>query len=199
MYHRVPRIAAAIAIGGALLGSPTGAQAHVAGTSYGDFALEGASNVVSTLTFARADAALLAPGGEPDLRALAAQGVDVLADGAACPGVLERASEVGGDGFEVRARFACPHPPGVLDVSLPLLDLLPAGHLHQIRITALGRSTDAVLRSSSQHAELKTGTEPPLVRVFVGMAAAAGGLLLVGFAWWWSTRDKRDKRDKRDR
>ena len=93
----------------------------------------------------------------------------------------------------MRARFACPHPPGVLDVSLPLLDTLPAGHLHQIRIAALGRSIDAALRSSSQHCQLKTATEPPLIRVLAGTGAAAGGLLLVGIAWWWTTRRKRDR------
>jgi hypothetical protein len=193
MYHRLPRLAAAIAIGGALLGSATGVLAHVTGTSYGDFALVDATNVESTLTFARADAALLAPGGEPDVRALVAQGIDVRADGAECPGVLERAGEVGGDGVEVRARFGCPHPPGTLDVSLPLLDTLPAGHLHQVRITASGRSIDAVLRSSSQHAQLKTGAEPPLVRVVVGTSAAAVGLLVVGLAWWWKARRERER------
>jgi hypothetical protein len=193
VYHRLPRLAAAIAIGGALLGSATGAQAHQAGTSQSDFALVDATGVEATFVFARADAALLAPGGEPDLRALAAQGIDVRADGAACPGVLGQAGEVGGDGVEVRARFACPHPPGLLEVSLPLLDTLPAGHLHQIRITAPGRSTDAVLRSSSQHAQLKTGTEPPLIRFLTGTSAAAGGLLLVGIAWWWTARRKRDR------
>jgi hypothetical protein len=193
VYHRLPRLAAAIAIGGALLGFATGALAHVAGASYGDFALVDATSVEGDLVFARADAALLAPGGEPDLRALAAEGIDVRADGAACPGTLERAGEVAGDGFEVHARFACPHPPGVLDVSLPLLDTLAAGHLHQIRVTALGRSIDAVLRTSSQHVQLKTGTEPPVVRALAGTSAAAGGLLLVGIAWWWTARRKRER------
>jgi hypothetical protein len=144
VYHRLPRFAAAIAIAGALLASATSAEAHVAGASYGDFALVDATSVEGILVFARADADLLAPGGEPDLRALAAEGIDVRADGAACPGTLERAGEVAGDGFEVRVRFPCPHPPGLLDVSLPLLDTLPAGHLHQIRVTALGRRRPAI-------------------------------------------------------
>jgi hypothetical protein len=165
----------------------------VGGTSQSDFALVDATNVESTLTFARADAALLAPGGEPDLRALAAREIDVRADGAACPGAVERAGEVGGDGFELHVRFSCPAPPGVLDVSLPLLDALPAGHVHLIHVTAAGRSLDLVLRSSRQHAQLKTGTVPPLFRVLVGTAAAATGILLVGLARWWRTRSKRER------
>jgi hypothetical protein len=74
-----------------------------------------------------------------------ARGIVVEADGARCPGRLEDAHPVEGDGFAFIATFHCGERPERLTVTLPLLGALPGGHRHLLRLSAGLAATEATL------------------------------------------------------
>lgn len=161
------------------------AAAHEVGLSRGDYALSGAE-LTARITFARREAASLAPGLDADhdgvispdeitrgheaLTAAIVRRIQVRGAGAACPGALEGAELTEEDGFTVRARYRCPAPLAEAEVELSLLEDLPLGHRHLARTTTPEGFADTLL--SQRHRAFKVvaarqgspgATEPPPV------------------------------------
>jgi len=73
-------------------------------------------------------------------------GLRVTADGDPCPGSLDRAWVLEGEGGVVfQVRYTCPKAPGRLTLAMPLLEGLPAGHRHLARVFRTGRAQTQVL------------------------------------------------------
>jgi hypothetical protein len=167
------------------------ADAHAAGLSQGDFALTSATHVDAHLVFAQPDAVVLARGETaPDLRDAALHGIEVLADGSPCAASYLGEAPVAGDALELHAAFDCPHPPHELVVSLPLLDELPAGHVHLVRLSSgHDHETQSALRSSGARATLLLSPRPPTTPWLPTAAVVLAGiaLALVAFVRWRRT------------
>lgn len=77
-------------------------------------------------------------------------GIKVTADGADCPGMLDRARPLEGEaGLVIRAHYDCPRSPDQLGIALPLLSRLAQGHRHLARIALAGKSESLVLDRKS--------------------------------------------------
>jgi hypothetical protein len=156
--RRLPALALA-ALGLAAVQRP--AHAHAVGVSSGEYRLDG--NVVygdlgmADRELARwlpaldgnhdggIDADEIAAGRDAVGRALAA-GLVVTADGAPCPGGLDRAWVSEGDGGAIfQVRFTCPAAPARLTLAMPLLDALAPGHRHMARLFRAGKPEVQVL------------------------------------------------------
>ena len=91
------------------------------------------------------DAEELAAGRAAVARAVV-DGVTVRADATACPGALERAWVLEGEGGVVfQVRYACPEAPGRLTLTFPMLEALAPGHRHLARIFRAGKAQVKVL------------------------------------------------------
>jgi hydrogenase/urease accessory protein HupE len=91
------------------------------------------------------DADELSAGQEIVARALAS-GLTVQADGQVCPGSLDRAWVLEGEGGVVcQVRYTCPEVPVRLTLAMPMLDALAAGHRHLARVFRAGKAQVKVL------------------------------------------------------
>src|SRR5579863_3120679 len=73
-------------------------------------------------------------------------GLVVTADGKPCPGTLDRAWVLEGDGGAVfQVRYVCTEVPGQLTLALPLLDQLAPNHRHLARLFRAGQAQMKVL------------------------------------------------------
>jgi hypothetical protein len=87
----------------------------------------------------------LAAGRDAVARAAVA-GLLVTADADPCPGSLDRAWVLEGEGGVVfQVRYTCPKPPDRLTLAMPLLEGLPAGHRHLARVFRAGQAQTRVL------------------------------------------------------
>jgi hypothetical protein len=94
------------------------------------------------------DAEELAAGRDAVARAVAG-GLTVTADAEACPGSLDRAWVLDGEGGVVfQVRYTCPEVPGRLTLSAPILDSLGPGHRHLARVFRSGKAQVKVLDRS---------------------------------------------------
>lgn len=74
------------------------------------------------------------------------EGVIVRTDGKACPGALDRAWVLEGEGGVVfQVRYTCPEVPGRLTLAAPILDALAPGHRHMARVFRSGKAQIKVL------------------------------------------------------
>jgi len=90
----------------------------------------------------------LAAGRDAVARALAT-GVIVEADARACPGSLDRAWVLEGEGGVVfQVRYTCPEVPDRLTLAAPILDALTPGHRHLARVFRSGKAQSKVLDRS---------------------------------------------------
>lgn len=153
-------VSAALAVGSL---APS-AHAHKSGLSSGTYRLHDA-NVDAELTFERGELADLLPSADKngdraldDGELADARGglverviarVAVRADGAPCPGTLEGAGSVEGDGVMLRARFTCPKRPKRVALAATFVDALSPGHRHLATLEGGGTLTDAVLHAAS--------------------------------------------------
>jgi len=148
------------------------AGAHVVGMSQSDFTVEKGGTVRALIAFSKADAVALGrmdrdhdgviSPSEVEASAavfgeLVRTGVRVRANGVTCPGTLEGGGDTENDGFGLSMVFACPEPPGVLDVELSLLGQLPAGHRDVLRITAGAASVQKLVSGDDRSASLDVG------------------------------------------
>ncbi|HTA89494.1 MAG TPA: HupE/UreJ family protein [Polyangiaceae bacterium] len=87
----------------------------------------------------------LAAGQDTVARALAS-GLTVQADGKVCPGSLDRAWVLEGEGGVVfQVHYTCPEVPAHLALAMPMLDALAAGHRHLARVFRAGKAQVKVL------------------------------------------------------
>ncbi len=154
--------------------------------------LLGGGHVEGRFDFARTDASVLArrddAAGTVDLRDAVLHAIDVSADGDACAPGYAGESAAGADGVEVRATFECPHRPGALAVSLPLLDELGASHVHRVHLVGGGHESSVELRSSRASAALVVGGAPASrsranATEIVLVLAALGGAVATWRTW----------------
>lgn len=133
------------------------ARAHQAGLSQGSYRVDG-RRVAAEVVLARGEAAKLVARVDADrdgvvsevellqvqdaLAAALAAGVEILGDGAGCPGAVERVAFVEEDGLSFAAVFTCPEgqPLTAVTVRLPLLARLAAGHRHVGQVRFVGAS-----------------------------------------------------------
>jgi len=91
------------------------------------------------------DAEELAAGRQAVARAVV-DGVTVRTDAQSCPGALERAWVLEGEGGVVfQVRYACPEAPGRLTLAFPVLEALAPGHRHLARVFRAGKAQVKVL------------------------------------------------------
>jgi hydrogenase/urease accessory protein HupE len=139
----------------------------------------------------------------PVFAALVRRGVLVTADDAPCASRLLEGDDVGGDGYGLSAAFACARGAQTIDVGLPLLDELPRGHEHLLRIEAGSAVVEKVLSGADRSAELRVPstqsagerfTTASLSAVKLGMRHILGGWdhLLFLAALFLGTRALRD-------
>ena len=90
----------------------------------------------------------LAAGHDAVARALMS-GVTVKTDARACPGSLDRAWVLEGEGGVVfQVRYLCPEVPDRLTLAAPILDALTPGHRHLARVFRSGKAQSKVLDRS---------------------------------------------------
>lgn len=156
------------------------ADAHEVGLSRGEYVVAGAT-VRAQVTFARRELIALVAGLDADhdgaltpAELAAARGsiegalvgrIVVKGDGAACPGTIERAELVEGDGVLVSAVYHCAAPPRQIGVALGFLEDLPYGHRHLARASA-GAGAASINRVLSQRdpalsLDVPAGATPP--------------------------------------
>lgn len=182
------RIVATVAM--SVLGAPRAGLAHTPGLSTADFSVLPSGRVEGRLTFASAEPlGTLALGGgdgvvtaagvsaaNMGLQAFVLDGIDVTADGERCAARFEGAALTEIDGLTLRAAYACPSRARYVEATLYFLSELPEGHREIARISAGGRSTEAVLTARQRAvgielpAERSLGRPPPPV---VPLAVAA--------------------------
>jgi hypothetical protein len=180
---------------------------HTLGLSVADFDVGPDGQVAARLSFASAeplgDIALDRNGdgavtqedidaAGDDLRSFLAQGVEVDADGTACPGTFHGASLAEFDGLLIEAAYACPVDAAKIEVTLYYLGALPRGHREIARIAAGERVESRVLTRDSRAIAL-----PLAGRHRAGMfgrpglvpgALGAGAVLVLGSCWWGARR-----------
>jgi hypothetical protein len=87
----------------------------------------------------------LGAGQETAARALAS-GLTVRGDAKVCPGSLDRAWVLEGEGGVVfQVHYTCPEVPARLALAMPMLDALAAGHRHLARVFRAGKAQVKVL------------------------------------------------------
>jgi hypothetical protein len=173
---------AAVAL--AVLAPERAARAHAVGVSSGEYRLDGkvlyGDLGMASRELARALPAIdtdhdgavgadeMAAGRDTVAHALLA-GLTVSADGKPCPGALDRAWVMEGDGTAVfQVRFVCSDVPARLTLAMPLLATFAPGHRHMARVFRAGKPEAKVLDRSDATWTLGGG------------AAAASAL---GMAW----------------
>jgi len=165
------------------------ASAHTVGLSQSDFAMAPDGTVRARLVFSKADAArlgrldrehdgVLATSEAEAFRQALAKGVVVRADGAACPPEVQGGGDAEGDGVGLSIVFTCPSHATRLDVELPLLDGLPAGHRHVLRLSTAQGSVDKLLAGADRAASLTL--EPGPGAGATSVRHEAGGSTFVG-------------------
>ncbi|HVV53446.1 MAG TPA: HupE/UreJ family protein [Polyangia bacterium] len=151
----------AAALGAALFAPARLASAHAVGVSSGEYRLDGRV-LYGDLGMAARELARLLPAvdadhdgtidsqeivaGRPAVAQALVSGLVVTADGQPCPGSLDRAWAMEGDGGVVfQVRFTCLAPPGRLTLAMSLLDRLAPGHRHMARVFRAGKAEVKVL------------------------------------------------------
>jgi hypothetical protein len=151
----------AAAIGLATLGPERRALAHAVGVSSGEYRLDGQVlygdiglagrelarwlPAIDTDHDGAIDADELTAGRDAVARAVG-RGLIVEADANACPGSLDRAWVLEGEGGVVfQVRYLCPEVPGRLTLAMPMLDALAPGHRHLARVFRAGTAQVKVL------------------------------------------------------
>jgi hypothetical protein len=188
-----PRVALGIALGIALaLASGRPARAHTVGLSLADFDVQPDGSVEALLTFATAEPlggisldrdrdGRVGPGdlaaAQDDLRAFLQQGVEVDADGTACPQEFREATVSETDALLLRGTFACPRGAEEIGATLYYLSALRRGHREVARITAGSETVTEVLTGERRAIALRL---PAAARA----AGAAGGGAAVRHGWW---------------
>ena len=118
-----------------------------------------------------------------ELEKLVMDGVEVSADGAACPTKLRGVEITEGDGLAFTLASACPRRARQIAVTLFLLSELRPGHRHAARIALGDQTMQKVLTASSR--ELSLDLPPP-----PKTSAASGGwrrtVMLVATAVWFA-------------
>jgi hydrogenase/urease accessory protein HupE len=159
--NRRLRVLALAAIGLAALAPERLAFAHAVGVSsgeyrlwgkvvYGDIGMAGRDvarwlPAIDTDHDGAIDAGELAAGREAVARAVVS-GLTVSADAKTCPGALDAASALEGEGGVVfQVRYECPEPPARLTLTFSALDALAPGHRHMARIFRAGKAQVKVL------------------------------------------------------
>jgi hypothetical protein len=207
------RLSTGIAISALLL--PPGARAHTPGLSMADFEVRADGQVQARLTFSLASAEPLAGtrldrdgdgvvtpddllAARDDLRAFVAEGVEVAADGSPCEGTFRGASLSEVDGLELRAAYACPGGPAVVQATLYYLSASAAGPRRALaRILSGGATTEGVLTGERRAISLHlTRADRPQARirtlpsrlVFVPVVGVALALLAWRSRIWRAAR-----------
>ncbi len=158
---RSAAVLSAAAIGLAALAPEHLACAHAVGVSSGEYRLDG-KVLYGDIGMAGRELARwlpaidtdhdgsiapeeLAAGRDAVARALVA-GITVVADARACPGSLDRAWVLEGEGGVVfQVRYTCPEIPDRLILAAPILDALTPGHRHLARVFRSGKAQSQVL------------------------------------------------------
>jgi hydrogenase/urease accessory protein HupE len=167
------RAAIAAAVGLCALAAARRADAHAVGMSNGNYRLVGRT-FSTAIGMSERELLMLLPeldqdrDGQLDADELAAgsasvvrgvvDGIRVEADGAPCPGALDRARVIEGEGgVLIEAHWACPTDPARLSVAWPVLTSggLSPSHRHLAYITAGGSPVNVVLDRA--HASWSSG------------------------------------------
>jgi hydrogenase/urease accessory protein HupE len=153
------------------------AQAHAVGMSSGEYRLDGpvlyGDIGMSGRELARVlpaldtnqdeaiDADELSAGHEALVRLLTS-GQTVHGDGKNCPGSLDKAWVLEGEGGVVfQVRYVCPETPTRLVLALPLLDTLTAAHRHVARVYRNGKAQVSVLDRAHSTWDLQAPAAAP--------------------------------------
>jgi hypothetical protein len=162
------------ALGLGAFGPERRALAHAVGVSSGEYRLDG-KTVYGDLGMAGRELARLLPAIDTDHdgaistdeltaghQAVArtfTTGLTVSADGKVCPGTLDRAWALEGEGGVVfQVRYVCAEVPGHLTLAMPMLDLLAPGHRHMARLFRAGKAQVKVLDRTHATWELGVGS-----------------------------------------
>ncbi|HEX4403362.1 MAG TPA: HupE/UreJ family protein [Polyangia bacterium] len=159
-HHRVARVVVVVTVL-VVVARARPAFAHAVGLSSGEYRLIG--NVLSgdlgmagrelarwlpaidTDHDGNIDSTEISAGREAVARALTG-GLTVDADGAACPGTLDRAWAMEAEGGVVfQIHFTCAATPRRLTLAAPMLDALAPGHRHMARVFRVGNAQVQVL------------------------------------------------------
>lgn len=98
----------------------------------------------------------------PDLKKLVLDGVEVKADGRACPASFRGAEVTEADGLVLEARYACPPDARAIEATLFLLSELRPGHRHVALLSAGERSSQKLLSGTNRSLTLEL---PPAAAV----------------------------------
>jgi hydrogenase/urease accessory protein HupE len=168
------------------------AFAHAVGVSSGEYRLDGKVlygdigmagrelarflPAIDTNQDEAIDSDELAAGQETVARALAS-GLTVQADGKVCPGTLDRAWVLEGEGGVVfQVRYTCPEVPAGLALAMPMLDALAAGHRHLARVFRAGKAQVKVLDRSHATWDLADPNAPSSGASGASGASSSGSL-----------------------
>jgi hypothetical protein len=140
-----------------VVAAPERSSAHDRGYSTSELVVADDGEVVADYTFSAADLAAAHVDGD----ALVARGALVRADGAGCPGALERFVETGGDGVEVRITYRCTAGAARVELALDVLAELGGRARNVARIARGPQSTQAILTPTARTLALDAaGTAP---------------------------------------
>jgi hypothetical protein len=175
---------------------PRPAAAHTPGLSTAAFDVQPDGRVDARLVFATAEPFRGTPLRDDDLRAFVLDGIEVDADGSACPATFRGAGVTEVDGLVVEASYACAQGPGVVAVTLYYLSSLGPAHREVARITAGSATSEAVLSSDRRAMALRLPTSTVHVQRLrrerlLTMVTAAFALFMASlFVWRWRATRK---------
>jgi hypothetical protein len=173
------------------------ALAHSVGLSRGQYRLSPDGALAATLLFARPEVSDLVPGldanldasidpseldaAKPALYAAIVGRTRVIAGGTPCPGRLESAGLVEGDGLSLGARWTCP-PGSPATVTLDFLQELTPGHRHLAQAVATSAGTVAIAYRENPSFDVPVAPperEPPMRALGRALALTAEPLVLL--------------------
>ncbi len=96
----------------------------------------------------------------PDLKKLVLDGVEVKADGRACPAAFRGVELTEADGLVLDARYACPPDARTIEATLFLLSELRPGHRHVAVLSAGERSSQKLLSGTNRSVSLDLPARP---------------------------------------
>ena len=189
------------------------ALAHTTGVSQSDFTVGPDGAVDAQLVFAAAEIAGAVAldanhdgtvteaelaDARSDLKRIVMDGVEVKADGAACPGAFVKAELTELDGLVLAARYACPAGARAIEVTLYVLSELRPEHRHVARISGGGVVAQKMMSGTNRSAMLEvppSGTARPKPaawkRTTLVIVSAVWAVGTIAFVIWRRRRLKR--------
>ncbi len=186
----------AIPLGTALALASSVASAHTSGLSQSELVVGRDGAVDARLVFAAVEITAAASldanhdgeitpaeidAARPDLKKLVLDGVEVKADGRACPASFRGAELTEADGLVLEARYACPPDARTIEATLFLLSELRPGHRHVALLSAGERSSQKLLSGTNRSLTLEL--PPAAVRVAPSSSWRRTAAVVLAVVW----------------